>query len=104
MRGRVISLLSLDRAMVTLGASGAGFLTAALGVQLAQVTYGLVCVVGGLVVVLTLRELRASRMEGSFGFSSGRHGREASAAATPAGASMAATAGRGASEREPART
>ncbi|MCC6237332.1 MAG: MFS transporter [Dehalococcoidia bacterium] len=80
MRGRVISLLSLDRAMVTLGASGAGFLTAAMGVQLAQIAYGVVCVVGGLFVVLFFRELRAARMEGSFGFSTGRHAPEPAAA------------------------
>jgi hypothetical protein len=36
MRGRVISLLSLDRAMVTAGASLARFLAVPRGVQLAQ--------------------------------------------------------------------
>lgn len=86
MRGRVISLLSLDRAMVTLGASGAGFLTAAVGVQLAQIAYGIICVVGGLFVVVFFQELRAARMEGSFGFSTSRHAPEPSAA-VPAAAS-----------------
>lgn len=92
MRGRVISLLSLDRAMVTLGASGAGFLTAAIGVQLAQISYGTICIVGGLFVLVVFQELRAARMEGSFSFSSGRHGADA-----PTCAPHAPTA---ASERE----
>src|SRR5690606_29275016 len=51
MRGRVISLLSLDRAMVSGGASLAGFLASVLGVQLAQVGYAAVCVVAGLAVL-----------------------------------------------------
>ncbi len=94
MRGRVISLLSLDRAMVTLGASGAGFLTAAMGVQLAQIVYGVVCVVGGLFVLAFFKELRAARMQGDFGFSTGRH-----LEAVPATASTRPT-----TDREPART
>jgi MFS family permease len=99
MRGRVISLLSLDRAMVTLGASGAGFLTAAIGVQLAQMVYGLICVAGGLFVLAFFRQLRGARMEGSFGFSTGRHGAEVGAPRSPA------TAGAGVStEPGPART
>ncbi|MPZ98133.1 MAG: MFS transporter [Dehalococcoidia bacterium] len=58
MRGRVISLLSLDRAMVTLGASGAGLLAASLGVQVAQIVYGAVCLVAGIVVFLMAKGLR----------------------------------------------
>lgn len=44
MRGRVVGLLSLDRAMSTLGAAGAGFLAAAIGTQQAQVVFGACCV------------------------------------------------------------
>jgi len=85
MRGRVISLLSLDRAMVTLGASAAGFLTAVQGVQLAQMEFGLVCVVGGLLVLVTMPELRAARLEGGTSFGShGRHPSPAAAEATSA--------------------
>jgi MFS family permease len=92
MRGRVISLLSLDRAMVTLGASGAGFLTAAIGVQLAQISYGAVCVVGGLLVLSFFQELRGARMEGSFGFSTGRHASEPEAPRQPEGERQPAVA------------
>ncbi len=45
MRGRVVGLLSLDRAMSTVGAAGAGFLAAAIGAQQAQVIFGACCVV-----------------------------------------------------------
>lgn len=83
MRGRVISLLSLDRAMVTLGASGAGFLTAYAGVQVAQIIYGAICIGGGLFVLAFFQELRHARMEGTFGFSSGRHPVEPPAAPLP---------------------
>ena len=44
MRGRVVGLLSLDRAMSTLGAAGAGFLAAAVGAQQAQLIFGACCV------------------------------------------------------------
>jgi hypothetical protein len=97
MRGRVISLLSLDRAMVTVGASGAGFLTAALGVQPAQVVYGLICIGGGLFVFLVFKELRAARMQDTFGFSAAHR-----AEATTAGEAGALP--RAPAEHEPART
>ena len=90
MRGRVISLLSLDRAMVTLGASAAGFLAALQGVQLAQIEFGLICVVGGFAVLVLLPELRASRMQGGTGFSAGRHGAEAPVLASTATAAVPA--------------
>jgi hypothetical protein len=69
MRGRVVSLLSLDRAMVTLGASLAGFLTAAQGVQLAQIEFGVICVAGGIVVLFLIPALRQARMQGGLSFS-----------------------------------
>ncbi|MFW6369215.1 MAG: MFS transporter [Myxococcota bacterium] len=51
MRGRVISLLSLDRAVSALGTSAAGFAAAALGTQAAQILYGVICIVAGLLVL-----------------------------------------------------
>lgn len=53
MRGRVISLLSLSRATVTLGASLGGFLAGSVGAQGAQALYG-VALAGAGVVSLTL--------------------------------------------------
>ena len=44
MRGRVVGLLSLDRAMAALGGAVAGFLAAAIGPQVAQIAFGLACV------------------------------------------------------------
>jgi predicted MFS family arabinose efflux permease len=45
MRGRVLGLLSLDRAMMALGGVLAGVLAAALGPQVAQILFGIGCVV-----------------------------------------------------------
>jgi MFS family permease len=105
MRGRVISLLSLDRAMVTAGASGAGFLTAAIGVQLAQISYGMICVVGGLVILAAFPALRAARMQGEFGFSvAGGHGAGRRAAAGEAPAASEAARATATREAEPVRS
>ena len=41
MRGRVLGVLSLDRAMTTAGGAMAGFMAAALGAQIAQIIFGL---------------------------------------------------------------
>ncbi len=59
MRGRVVSLLSLDRAFVSAGASAGGFLAAAYGVQMAQLTYGALLAVLGLLVVIFGRQIRS---------------------------------------------
>jgi MFS family permease len=40
MRGRVLGVLSLDRAMTTFGGAMAGFMAAALGAQIAQILFG----------------------------------------------------------------
>ncbi len=61
LRGRVISLLSLDRAMVSAGASIGGLLAAAQGAQLAQATYGLIVLASGVVVLMTMKALREYR-------------------------------------------
>lgn len=39
-RGRIMGVLALDRSMITLGGMIAGFLSAAIGPQLAQITFG----------------------------------------------------------------
>ncbi len=44
MRGRMLGILSLDRAMATVGGAAAGFLAAAIGPQLAQIVFGAACV------------------------------------------------------------
>jgi MFS family permease len=49
MRGRVLGVLSLDRAMTTAGGAMAGFMAAAMGAQLAQIIFGV-----GLVVTAVL--------------------------------------------------
>ena len=61
LRGRVISLLSLDRALMTAGAATAGFLADAAGVQVAQVMYGVVCVAGGIAMFAFARDFRHAR-------------------------------------------
>ena len=58
MRGRVVSLLSLDRAMVTAGAASAGLLAHTQGVQVAQITFGAVVIIGALAVLLLNRSFR----------------------------------------------
>jgi MFS family permease len=75
MRGRVISLLSLDRATMALGASVAGFGAAVLGTQAAQGLFGLVCVAAGLLVVAFAPGFRAYRIRA--GTSAGREGKAA---------------------------
>jgi MFS family permease len=44
MRGRMIALLSLDRAMTAVGGTLAGFLAASVGVQPAQILFGVGCI------------------------------------------------------------
>ncbi len=63
LRGRVISLLSLDRAMMSAGAAAGGFLAAAAGVQIAQITYGLLLVLTGVIVLFAAPGLRKFRLE-----------------------------------------
>ena len=75
MRGRVISLLSLDRGLMSLGGMGAGFLVELRGVQIAQITFGVVCIVGGLAVLLLYREFRIARLDPAAIEAAGRAGR-----------------------------
>lgn len=82
MRGRVISLLSLDRAMMSLGGMGAGFLADAAGPALAQVLFGVVCLLGGLAILATYTELRSVRLEPGQRLPGGGHGALAPSATT----------------------
>jgi MFS family permease len=61
MRGRVIGLLSLDRAAMTGGAAAAGFLADRMGVQPAQITYGVICAAGGIAMYFFARDFRRTR-------------------------------------------
>jgi len=63
MRGRVMSVLSLSRAMVSLGAAGAGFLAAVVGVQMAQIIYGSIALAGGLLMVTLAKGFRSYRTD-----------------------------------------
>ena len=59
MRGRIISLLSFDRAMMTAGAASAGLLAHAQGVQVAQIVYAAAVIAGAGAVLLLNRSFRA---------------------------------------------
>jgi len=63
MRGRVISLLSLDRAMTTLGAAVAGFLAEGIGAQPAQAAFGVVVAIGAVLVFALNRPFRSVTMD-----------------------------------------
>ena len=63
LRGRVVSLISLDRAMMSAGAALGGFLVAWQGAQLTQIAYGLICIAGGLAIV-TFAHGPAARADG----------------------------------------
>ena len=58
MRGRVLGLLSMVRAMTGFGAAGAGFMAAALGPQQAQLIFGAACVVTALAMFSAYPALR----------------------------------------------
>ena len=58
MRGRIMGLLSLDRAMISFGASMAGFTAAAVGPQTAQIAFGAGCVGLALLLGIALPSVR----------------------------------------------
>jgi MFS family permease len=62
-RGRVMSVLSLSRAMVSLGSAVAGFMAAAMGAQMAQIIFGLVAVAGGLAMFFFAKGFRDYRTD-----------------------------------------
>lgn len=57
-RGRIMGIMSMDRSMITLGGAIAGFLAAAIGAQLAQITFGLALVVFAVLGALGFASLR----------------------------------------------
>ncbi len=58
MRGRVMGLLSLDRSAITLGGAIAGFLSAAIGPQIAQMLFGAGCILLAIVLATLLPSVR----------------------------------------------
>ncbi|MDP6102018.1 MAG: MFS transporter [Dehalococcoidia bacterium] len=58
MRGRVLGVLSLDRATTTLGGAMAGFMAAALGAQVAQILFGVGLIATAAVMFLAYPPLR----------------------------------------------
>jgi sugar phosphate permease len=58
MRGRIMGVLSLDRSMIILGGSAAGFLAAAVGPQLAQIYFGAGMIVLGVIAAILMPSLR----------------------------------------------
>ena len=62
MHGRVFGVLTLDRAFMTAGAASAGFLSDAIGVQPAQIAFGIVCALGGILIFAVASEFRRTRV------------------------------------------
>ncbi len=62
LRGRVISLVSLDRAMMSAGAAFGGILAATAGVQVAQIIYGVVLLCAGVAIFMLAPALRRQRL------------------------------------------
>jgi hypothetical protein len=58
LHGRVMSLFSLDRGLVPLGATIGGALAAAIGPQTGLMVMSLVCLAGGLVMTIMLPSIR----------------------------------------------
>jgi predicted MFS family arabinose efflux permease len=58
MRGRVMALISLDRSVITIGATAAGFTAAGIGVQHAQIIFGAIVVLGVFVIATTFPVVR----------------------------------------------
>jgi MFS-type transporter involved in bile tolerance (Atg22 family) len=65
LRGRVLSLISLDRAVMSAGAAAGGLVAAATGVQVAQILFGAICVAGGMLVLWWTPDLRRFVIGGS---------------------------------------
>ena len=58
MRGRVMALISLDRSVITVGATAAGFTAAWLGVQHAQTIFGSIVLIGVFIIALIAPAIR----------------------------------------------
>ena len=58
MRGRILGVLSLDRAMMAIGAALAGILADSIGAQVTQVLFGVGCVITAVVMFAAYPALR----------------------------------------------
>jgi predicted MFS family arabinose efflux permease len=58
MRGRVMALISLDRSVITIGATAAGFTAVGLGVQQAQIIFGAIVLAGVFIIAITVPAVR----------------------------------------------
>ena len=58
MRGRVMGVLSLDRAMMAFGGAVAGILSDRIGVEISQVIFGVGCVLTAVVMYVVYQPLR----------------------------------------------
>ena len=58
MRGRVLGVLALDRAMMTFGGALAGFMAEALGAQLSQIIFGTGLILTALLMYILYKPLR----------------------------------------------
>ena len=58
LRGRVFSLMTLDRGFSTIGSGAGGFAIALVGGPLALAAYGALCAIGAIVVGALLPSLR----------------------------------------------
>jgi hypothetical protein len=65
LHARVMSLLSFDRAFMSAGAAAGGLLTAAIGVQLAVISYGAAAIACALAVRLFARSFRSAAIGGT---------------------------------------
>jgi len=82
MRGRILSFVSLDRSMMAFGGAAGGFLAGAYGVQITQIGFGVICIVGGLMVLVMTPGFRAFNGQGA----AQRGSRRADEPANPASA------------------
>ena len=58
MRGRVLGVLALDRAMMTFGGALAGFMAEALGAQVSQIIFGTGLILTALLMYILYKPLR----------------------------------------------
>ena len=63
----VLSLLSLDRAYMSLGAAAAGLLAAAHGLPAAQLLYGVLCALGAASIYVLAPGLRHTHSDPAWG-------------------------------------
>ena len=82
MRGRVFGVLTLDRAFMTAGAASAGFLSDVVGVQQAQIAFGIVCALGGILIFAVAGEFRRARVGAHYNVPTSSEGQRSDASAS----------------------